>query len=92
MAEFRPGVGDRPVDDVVSDEHVTGVKIDVEGMQMPVLCGMSKTIRRRAPVLWLELRSAKGEIEQPPEWLAKRAYRRSQISFRDFLFTPETTA
>jgi hypothetical protein len=32
MAEFRPGVGDRPVDDVVSDEHVTGVKIDVEGI------------------------------------------------------------
>jgi hypothetical protein len=25
-------VGDRPVDDVVSDEHVTGVKIDVEGI------------------------------------------------------------
>ena len=32
MAKFRPGVGDRPVDDVVGDEHVTGVKIDVEGM------------------------------------------------------------
>jgi hypothetical protein len=28
-----------PVDDVVGDAHVTGVKIDVEGMQMPVLRG-----------------------------------------------------
>ena len=89
MAEFRPGAGDLPVDmlpvdDVVGEEHVTGVKIDVEGMQMPVLRGMSKTIRRCAPVLWLELRPAKGEIEQPSEWLAKRGYRRQQISFRDF--------
>ena len=97
MAEFRPGVGDLsvdmlPVDDVVNDEHVTGVKIDVEGMQMPVLRGMSKTIRRCAPVLWLELRPAKGEIEQPSEWLAKRGYRRQKISFRDFLFIPETPA
>lgn len=97
MAEFRPGAGDRsvdmlPVDDVVGDAHVTGVKIDVEGMQMPVLRGMSKTIRRCAPVLWLELRPAKGEIEQPSEWLAKRGYKRSQMSFRDFLFTPETSA
>ena len=97
MAEFRPGAGDRsvdmlPVDDVVGDAHVTGVKIDVEGMQMPVLRGMSKTIRRCAPVLWLELRPAKGEIEQPSEWLAKRGYKRSQMSFRGFLFTPETSA
>ncbi|MDA8766950.1 FkbM family methyltransferase [Planktomarina temperata] len=71
---------------------MTGVKIDGEGMQMPVLRGMSKTIRRCAPVLWLELRPAKGEIEQPSEWLAKRGYRRQQISFRDFLFIPETPA
>ena len=97
MAEFRPGAGDRsvdmlPVDVVVGDAHVTGVKIDVEGMQMPVLRGMSKTIRRCAPVLWLELRPAKGEIEQPSEWLAKRVYRPSQMSFRDFLFIPETSA
>ena len=97
MAEFRPGAGDLPVDmlpvdDVVGEEHVTGVKIDVEGMQMPVLRGMSKTIRRCTPVLWLELRPAKGEIEQPSEWLAKRGYRRQQISFRDFLFIPETPA
>ncbi|MDB2369706.1 FkbM family methyltransferase [Planktomarina temperata] len=97
MAEFRPGAGDLPVDmlpvdDVVGEEHVTGVKIDVEGMQMPVLRGMSKTIRRCAPVLWLELRPAKGEIEQPSEWLAKRGYRRQKISFRDFLFIPKTSA
>ena len=97
MAEFRPGAGDLPVDmlpvaDVVGDEHVKGVKIDVKGMQMPVLRGMSKTICRCAPVLWFELRPAKGEIEQPSEWLAKREYRRQQIIFRDFLFIPETSA
>lgn len=97
MAEFRPGEGERsvkmlPLDDVVGGEHVTGVKIDVEGMQMPVLRGMSKTIRRCAPVLWLELRPGKGEVEQPSEWLSKRGYRRLQISFRDFLFIHEDDA
>jgi FkbM family methyltransferase len=94
MAEFRPGDGTTsvpmvPVDEVIGDAHVTGANIDVEGMQMPVLRGMSKTICRCNPVLWLELRPAKGEIEQPSEWLAKRGYKRFPISPRDFIFLPE---
>ena len=91
MAEFRPGQGSRTVpmiavDDIVEDARVTGVKIDVEGMQMPVLRGMSKTIRRCRPLLWIELRPRKGEIAKPSEWLAERGYKRRQLGFRDFLF------
>lgn len=94
MTEFRPGDGAHtvpmlPLDDVVGDEHVTAVKIDVEGMQMPVLRGMSKTIRRCNPVLWLELRPAKGELEHPSQWLEERGYTRKAIGFRDFLFLPK---
>ena len=95
MATFRPGEGKDavamlPLDDVVGTERVTGVKIDVEGMQMPALRGMSRTLRRCRPVLWLELRPAKGEVEKPTEWLARRGYRGRQISFRDFLFVHES--
>ena len=94
MAEFRPGTGEHsvemlPLDEVVGEQVVTGIKIDVEGMQMPALPGMSKTLRRCKPVLWVELRPGKGEVEQPSEWLAKRGYRRLQMSFRDFLFMHE---
>lgn len=94
MAEYRPGEGQQTVpmvavDDVVGGSKVTGVKIDVEGMQMPVLRGMSKTIRRWRPVLWLELRPAKGELEKPSQWLESRGYARKTMSFRDFLFLPK---
>lgn len=96
MTEFRPGAKDGihtvpmiAMDDVLGDEHVTGIKIDVEGMQMPVLRGLSKTIRRCKPLLWLELRPAKGEVEQPTKWLAERGYTSTQISFRDYMFVPE---
>jgi FkbM family methyltransferase len=94
MAAFRPDHrhGDIPmvaIDDVVTEMPVTGVKIDVEGMQMPALRGMARTIRRDRPVIWIELRPAKGEVPAPTEWLMRHGYRAHQISFRDFFFLPE---
>jgi FkbM family methyltransferase len=41
-------------DDVLGDESPDVIKIDVEGMEMAVLRGMQKTIRRCRPVLLVE--------------------------------------
>ncbi|MFB2531500.1 FkbM family methyltransferase [Paracoccus sp. p4-l81] len=92
MASFRPDPGGDvamvAIDQVVTDAPVTAIKIDIEGMQMPALRGMVRTLRRDRPVLWLELRPAKGEVEAPTAWLARLGYQPIQVGFRDFFFLP----
>lgn len=57
-ARMVPGQGDiatlRP-DDFLSDETPDFIKIDVEGMEMEVLRGLSNTIKRTRPILMVEV-------------------------------------
>lgn len=57
-ARMLAGQGDiatlRP-DDVLHDEYPDFIKIDVEGMEMQVLRGLQKTIRRTRPVMLVEV-------------------------------------
>ncbi len=57
-ARMLPGEGTlavHPGDALLADETPAMIKIDVEGMEMPVLAGLSDTIARHRPVLLVEV-------------------------------------
>lgn len=62
------------------------MKIDVEGMQMPVLHGARGLIGRDRPALWIELRDSRGEADEPLAWLSALGYRAFQAGPRDWFF------
>jgi|ERR1035437_355878 FkbM family methyltransferase len=70
------------LDKLISTENIPGpefVKIDVEGYEYEVLCGMQKTIETRRPELFIEIHGSTDEdkyqnIKLITEYLIKNAY------------------
>ncbi|TWH28751.1 MULTISPECIES: FkbM family methyltransferase [unclassified Aminobacter] len=76
LAVERGGVGEIDVirlDDVAFDEPIRAMKIDVEGMELAVLEGAAKTIRRDRPTLYIECQTEQDFI-QVQAWLAPYGY------------------
>lgn len=94
-ARMVAGEGDiatlRP-DDFLTDETPHFVKIDVEGMEMDVLRGMQKTIRRTRPVLLVEVDRA--NIHDFADWRLANGFElptsiKHYKDNRNFLCVPE---
>lgn len=69
------GMGDLRIltgDQVVGDGHVDFVKIDVEGMELDVLEGLSRTIDRCRPRIFIEVDTV--NTEGFHQWVAKQGY------------------
>ncbi len=47
-----------PLDELVIDEPISFIKIDVEGMELPVLTGAEQTIERWRPAIAIEIANA----------------------------------
>lgn len=62
------------------------LKIDVEGMQLPVLAGAEKILSDMKPAVWMELRVKNGEYDEPAAILAKYGYKSKKLGPNDFLF------
>jgi len=59
-------------DDALAEEKVNFIKIDVEGMEMQVLAGLSETIARCRPVVFIEVDEVNREAFLA--WVAANAY------------------
>ncbi len=66
----------------------TFMKIDVEGMALPVLKGAKKILTEAQPVLWVELRPARKEFDAPAAFLQELGYRHSALNPQNHLFLP----
>ncbi|UWQ94051.1 FkbM family methyltransferase [Rhodobacteraceae bacterium M385] len=97
-ARMVPGEGEiatlRP-DDFLTDETPDFIKIDVEGMEMSVLRGLQKTIRRTRPVLLVEV--DRNNIHDFADWrlangFALPASIKHYKDNRNFLCVPEERA
>lgn len=62
------------------------IKIDVEGMQMPVLHGAVGILKDRKPALWVELLQRDDAFEETAEYLAGFGYVAEKLARNDFLF------
>lgn len=72
---MRPGAGTlqvHPGDELFQDERFDLIKIDVEGMEMDVLAGLSHTIERSRPVIHIEVDDE--NLTAFEAWLANSAY------------------
>ena len=77
--------------DALRLEKLDFLKIDVEGGQIEVLSGSRETLARCKPVVWVELRSKRKEIEIGTKFLADLGYKMLRPiagSENDFLFGP----
>lgn len=63
------------------------IKIDVEGMQMPLFEGAKGVLGDMSPVIWVELRDFKGEYEETSALLAKYGYKSVKLGAHDHVFT-----
>ena len=56
FTKFRVGDGDVPVNSIdnMCFSDITAMKIDVEGMEMPVLCGAAEMLRTQKPIVYVE--------------------------------------
>ncbi|WP_134727029.1 FkbM family methyltransferase [Paracoccus luteus] len=73
---LRPGEGCIPVcrgDDLLTGETPALIKIDVEGMEMEVLAGLSATIARARPLMMVEVDDA--NLAAFLDWQAAAGYR-----------------
>lgn len=97
-ARMVPGAGDiatRRPDGVLRDETPDFIKIDVEGMEMEVLRGLQKTIRRCRPVLLVECDRA--NIHDFADWRLAHGFRipasiKHYPQNRNFLLVPDSRA
>lgn len=62
------------------------IKIDVEGMQVPVFEGAKTILGDLKPTMWVELRDFKGEFEETEEILAPYGYKSKQLGKHDHIF------
>ena len=94
-ARMVPGQGDLQVvrpDDVLREETPDFIKIDVEGMEMAVLRGLQKTIRRCRPVLLVEC--DRENIHDFADWRLANGFEipasiKHYAENRNFLLVPE---
>lgn len=80
----------RAVDEFgVHESRLDFLKIDVEGMQIPVLDGAAETLARHKPTIWIELREKFDEVEETTDYLAERGYAPvGTLSPHDHVFQP----
>jgi len=80
----------RAVDEFgLSEDKLDFIKIDVEGMQIPVLTGALETLAKHKPTLWIELRERFNEVEETSDFLAEHGYARTDtLGPHDHIFTP----
>lgn len=62
------------------------IKIDVEGMQIPVLQGAVGILEQRKPALWVELLQRDDAFEETAAFLAGFGYVAEKLARNDFLF------
>lgn len=62
------------------------VKIDVEGMQMEVLRGMTDILARRRPPIWVELLQNEDAYDETATFLTARGYGATRLGPNDFVF------
>lgn len=70
-----------------SIDRLDFMKVDVEGMQMPVWEGAKQLLGDLKPVLWVELRENTGEYEETVEALKPYGYKARLLGRHDFVFT-----
>lgn len=88
-ARMVPDGGDlevRPGDDLIGEAHIDFMKIDVARMELEVLSGLSKTIARCRPNIFVEVDSL--HSDRFKTWLADNGYK----SVQTFQPTKRTTS
>lgn len=82
---LRPGFVEtapvRPADSLLRGEPADMISIDVNGMERDVLKGLSKTLRRRSPLIVLRLSGRGGE--RAATFLARRGYELAERAATD---------
>ncbi len=63
------------------------MKIDVEGMQVPLIEGADEVLGDLKPALWMELRDFKDEYTVAAEMLERYAYKPIKLGPHDYCFT-----
>jgi FkbM family methyltransferase len=62
------------------------IKIDVEGMQIPVLQGAAGILAARHPAIWVELLQKDAAFDETAAYLAGFGYAAERLARNDFLF------
>lgn len=78
-------VNARAMDDVVRELNlpkINWIKIDVEGAEFEVLCGLSETIKKYKPKIIIEI--TKKNLDKVKEFMKKQEYQCIRISVEDF--------
>lgn len=75
--------------DSIAFDRLQLLKIDVEGMHVPVLQGARATLARHRPRIWIEMRPSFEEFEPGDALLRELGYRQTlKLSQVDFLYEP----
>jgi FkbM family methyltransferase len=82
-------------DDVLGDAHVDFIKLDVEGMEINVLRGLERTIKRCRPRIFVEVDDR--NIDPFKTWMSRHAYSVAQAHRRNprnenFMILPDVVA
>jgi FkbM family methyltransferase len=71
----------------LQEDRIDLVKIDVEGMQIPVLVGALKSLAKHKPTIWIELREKFNEVAETTGFLAQHGYKRTDtLGPHDIIF------
>ena len=72
IVESGDGVSLIRGDDILMNRRIDFIKLDVEGMEMDVLAGLSKTIAQWRPRMFIELENA--HVDAFQEWITTNRY------------------